>query len=319
MRLAVLGAGAVGGYFGARLAKAGADVTFLARGATLAALRARGLQVKSPAGDFTVTPVAASDGSDSLAPFDGALVCTKAWQVTEGGRLLSRLLAADGFALPLTNGVEAPDELGAVLGPERVLGGMCRIIAKVTSPGVVEHVGVEPTVVFGELDDRPSARVEALRAVFAAAGVAAEVPPSVRGAMWEKLVFIAATSAVGAVTRATTGEIRAVPESRALLASAMRETWSVARGLGIPVREETVEKCLVFFDNLPAEGTTSMQRDVIAGRPSELEAQAGAVVRFGRAVGVPTPVFDVLYAALLPQEATARGKTLAASARVTPP
>ncbi len=306
MRIAILGAGAVGGYFGGRLAKAGADVTFLARGSTLAALRERGLTVQSPGGDFVVAPVATSDGSDGPTPFDGALVATKAWQVAEGARLLAPLLAADGFALPLTNGVEAPDELAAVLGPERVLGGLCRIIAKVISPGVVAHVGVEPAVVFGELDDRPSGRVEALRAAFAAAGVAAEVPPSVRGAMWEKLVFIAATSAVGAVTRATTGEIRAAPRSRALLASAMRETWSVARGLGIPVREDTVEKCLAFFDNLPAEGSTSMQRDVIAGRPSELEAQAGAVVRFGRAAGVPTPVFDVLYAALLPQESKAR-------------
>lgn len=313
MRLAVLGAGAVGGYFGARLAKAGADVTFLARGATLAALNERGLEVKSPAGDFAVHPIAASDGSDELAPFDGVLVCTKAWQVAEGAQLLARLLDADGFALPLTNGVEAPEVLGAALGPERVLGGMCRIIAKVTSPGVIEHVGVEPTVVFGELDDRPSARVEALGAVFAAAGVAAEVPPSVRGAMWEKLVFIAATSAVGAVTRAAIGEIRAVPESRALLAAAMRETWSVARGLGIPVREETVERCLAFFDDLPAEGTASMQRDVITGRPSELEAQAGAVVRFGRQAGVATPTFDFLYASLLPQERRARGESVGAA------
>ncbi len=306
MRLAILGAGAVGGYFGGRLAQAGADVTFLARGAALAALRERGLTVRSPAGDFTVAPVAASDGTEELAPFDGALVCTKAWQVREGAALLARRLTRDGFALPLGNGVEAPDELAAALGPGRALGGMCRIIAKVTSPGVVEHVGVEPTIVFGELDDRPSARVEALRAVFAGAGLAAEVPPSVRGAMWEKLVFIAATSAVGAVTRATVGEIRALPETRALLASAMRENWSVARALGVPVRDETVEGCLAFLETLPAEGTASMQRDVVAGRPSELEAQAGAVVRFGRQSGTPTPVFDFLYAALLPQERRAR-------------
>lgn len=307
MRFGILGVGAVGGYFGGCLARGGADVTFLARGATLAALRERGLLVRSPAGDFTVAPVVASDGTDEPAPLDAVLVCTKAWQVAEGARLLARLLAPGGCALPLTNGVEAPDDLAAVLGAERVLGGMCRIIAKVVAPGVVEHVGVEPTIVFGELDDRPSRRVEALRAALASAGIGAEIPPSVRGAMWEKLVFIAATSAVGAVTRATIGEIRAVPETLALLEAAMRETWAVARALGIPVREETVERCLAFFATLPAEGTASMQRDVIAGRPSELEAQAGAVVRFGRASGTPTPVFDFLYAALLLQERRARG------------
>jgi 2-dehydropantoate 2-reductase len=265
--------------------------------------------VHSPAGDFTVAPVVASDGAEELPPFDGALVCTKAWQVRDGASLLARRLASAGFALPLGNGVEAPDELASVLGPGRALGGMCRIIARVTSPGVVEHLAVDPTIVFGELDDRSSERVEALRDLFAGAGIAAEVPPSVKGAMWEKLIFIAATSAVGAVSRATVGEIRAVPATHSLLAAAMRETWSVARALGVPVREDTVELCLAFFANLPAEGTASMQRDVIGGRPSELEAQAGAVVRFGRAAGVPTPVFEALYAALLPQERKARGKS----------
>lgn len=307
MRIAILGTGAVGGYFGGRLAEAGESVLFIARGATLETLRRQGLTVRSPNGELTVFPVEASDGRDRPAAADCALVAVKAWQVREAAGRLAELLAPGGFAVPLCNGVEAADDLAAVLGAARVLGGSCRILARVVRPGVVAHLGVEPTIVLGELDDSPSERLERLAAALRGAGVAVIVPPSIRAALWEKLVFIAATSGVGAVSRATVGEIRSLPETRALLAAAMREAWSVARGLGFAVREDAVEAGLAFFDKLPAEGAASMQRDLLEGRPSELEAQVGAVVRFGREVGVSTPVFDYLYASLLPQEMRARG------------
>ena len=306
MRIAVLGTGAVGGYFGGRLARAGHEVVFVARGATLAALRDGGLRVTSVDGDFTVDPVEATDGSDDVASVEAALACVKAWQLDEAGAIAARLLADDGFVVPLANGVEGPEVLAARVGDDRVLGGLCRILAKTTGPARVEHFGVDPTVVFGELDDRRTDRVAALEAAFGSAGVAARVAPHVRAAMWEKFLFIAASGGVGAVARATVGEIRDSPETRALLEQAMREIWRVARAQEIPVREDAVARAMDFYDTLPAAGTASMQRDLMEGRPSELEAQVGAVVRFGERHGVPTPIHSTLYAALALHERRAR-------------
>jgi len=189
-----------------------------------------------------------------------------------------------------------------------VLGGLCRIIAYVEGPGHIRHAGVPPSVTFGELDALGSARAEALRAAFARArGVQAEVAPDVRAAMWEKFLFIAATSGVGALTRAPAGIIRSQPETRALLTQALTEIHAVALAQGIALPADAVNTTLTFVDSLPADGTMSMQRDVIDGRPSELEAQIGAVVRLGEARGVPVPLHRTIYAALLPLERRARG------------
>lgn len=306
MRIAIVGVGAVGGYFGGRLAAAGEDVLFVARGATLAALRRDGLRVRSIDGDFTVFPVEATDGSDAPAAADCALVAVKAWQVPDTAPLVATLLAPDGFAVPLGNGVEAPGQLAAVLGEERVLGGLCRIVARQVAPAAIEHFAVAPAIVFGELDDRESERVERLRAVLERAGIEAVVPPSTRAALWEKFLFIAATSAVGAVAGVAAGAVRSCPETRRLLAAAMTEVRSLARAQEIPVRDDAVERALAFYDSLPESVTASMQRDLMEGRPSELEAQTGAVVRHGEALGVPTPVHGFLYAALKPRERAAR-------------
>lgn len=306
MRTAVFGVGAVGGYFGGKLAAAGHDVLFIARGATLAALRTDGLRVRSIGGDFEVRPVQTSDGDDAPAPVDCALVCVKAWQVPEAAERIAGLLAPDGFAVFLGNGVEAPEQLAAALGGERVLGGLCRIVAKQEAPAVIDHFGVSPTIVFGELDDRTSERVERLRGAFEACGVDVVVPPSTRGALWEKFLFIAATSAVGAVTGVPAGAVRSCPESRELLAEAMREIRDLARRQDIPVREDALERALAFYDSLPADVTASMQRDLMEGRPSELEAQTGAVVRLAKVLGASVPVHRFLYAALLPRELAAR-------------
>ncbi|MEZ5333152.1 MAG: ketopantoate reductase family protein [Thermoanaerobaculia bacterium] len=306
MRFAIFGVGAVGGYFGGKLAAGGEDVLFIARGATLAALRADGLRVRSIGGDFTVHPVRASDGGDAPAAVECVLVCVKAWQVPGAAERIAGLLAPDGFAVYLGNGVEAPEQLAAALGRERVLGGLCRIVAKQEAPAVIDHFGVSPTVVFGELDDRPSERVERLLAAFEDAGIDAVVPPSTRAALWEKFLFIAATSAVGAVTAVPAGVVRSCPESRQLLIAAMREIQDLARRQEIPVREDALERALAFYGSLPADVTASMQRDLMEGRPSELEAQTGAVVRLAEALEMPVPVHRFLYAALLPRELAVR-------------
>ena len=308
MRIGVFGSGGVGGYFGGRLAEAGEDVRFVARGAHLAAMRERGLRVTSPAGDFVVHPVHASDDPSALGEVDVALVAVKAWQVAEAADMIRPMLGAETFVVPLQNGIEAPDTLAAALGRNRVLGGLCRIIAYVEGPGHIRHAGVPPSVTFGELDALGSARAEALRAAFARArGVRAEVAPDVRAAMWEKFLFIAAASGVGALTRAPVGVIRSQPETRALLTLALSEIHAVALAQGIALPADAVNATLTFVDSLPADGTMSMQRDVIDGRPSELEAQIGAVVRLGEARGVPVPLHRTIYAALLPLERRARG------------
>jgi 2-dehydropantoate 2-reductase len=308
MQITVVGAGAVGAYFGGRLAEAGHEVAFVARGATLDALRARGLRVTSPEGDFTIHPVRASDRPAELGPADVVLLGVKAWQVPEAARAMGPLLGLDTFVVPLQNGVEAPAQLAAALGAERVFGGLCHILAWVVSPGEILHEGAEPYVGFGELEGGVSERARRLEAAFAQArGLTAKALADVRTEMWRKFLFIASASGLGAVTRAPIGTFRAVPETRDLLQRMMEEVREVAAAHGVALPAAAVAETLAFTDLLPVEGTTSMQRDIVAGRPSELEAQNGAVVRLGRDRGVRTPVHDLVYRCLLPQERTARG------------
>jgi len=308
MRIAVFGAGAVGGYFGGRLAQAGEDVVFIARGAQLQALRERGLRVESPKGDFSVNPARATDDPAQVETVDAVLVGVKTWQVPDAAEAMRPLLGPDAFVVPLQNGVEAPDQLAAALGSERVLGGLCRIVSFLVEPGHVRHAGLEPYVAFGELDDRPSGRAERLRAAFARAGVTAEVPSEIRVAMWGKFLFIASFSGVGAVTRAPAGVLRSLPETRRLLEQAMHEVLAVAHARGIALPEQSIPNTMALIDGLLPEGTASMQRDIMAGRPSELESQNGAVVRLGQEVGVATPLHAFIYHSLTPLEMRARGR-----------
>ena len=309
LSIAVLGTGATGGYFGGRLAEAGEDVRFIARGAHLAAMREHGLTVTSVAGDFRLHPVRVTDDPAEVGPVDVVLLGVKAWQVPEAAESMRPLVGERTFVVPLQNGIDAPDQLAAVLGAERVLGGFCSILASLDGPGRIRHMGVTPYVAFGELDGSSSARAEALREAFARArGVTVEVPPDIRAAMWNKFLFITALSGVGAVTRAPVGVIRSQAESRELLREALEEIHSLALRSGIALPADAVERTLAFIDGLPPEGTASMQRDMLAGRPSELEAQVGAVVRLGERLGVEVPVHRTIYGALVPQERRARGE-----------
>lgn len=307
MRIAVFGAGAVGGYFGGRLAQAGQSVVFIARGAQLEALRRDGLVVQSTSGDFSLRPVEATDAPSEAGRVDVVLVAVKAWQIREAGRAMLPMLGEASFVVPLQNGVEAHDQLADEVGRERVLGGLCRLISVLEGPGHIRHAGMTPRIEFGEHDGRQSARVDALRMAFDAAhGVSAAVPVDIAAAVWEKFLFIAPFSGVGAVTRAPAGVMRSVPETRGLLESAMHEVYELARARRIGVREDAVQHTLGFVDGLPADATASMQRDLLEGRPSELEYQNGAVVRLARQAAVPAPVNAFLYASLLPAELKAR-------------
>ncbi len=308
MRIAIIGAGGVGGYFGGRLARAGNDVSFVARGEHLAAMRRDGLRVRSVAGDFTVHPVRATDRPAEVGPVDAVLVATKTWQVAEACRTAAPLLGPDTVVVTLQNGVEAPAQAAEVVGRERVLPGVARIFSRVDGPGVVVHGGGPASVTFGEWDGPPTARVERLREVLAAAGVAAATPDDVLADLWAKFLFVVPMGGVGALARAPVGVLRVMPETRRLLEEAMGEILAVARARGIRLPDDVVERTMGFVDAQPAEGTTSLQRDVAGGRPSELEAWCGAVVRLGAASGVVTPLHRVMYHALLPLERRARGE-----------
>jgi 2-dehydropantoate 2-reductase len=308
MRIAALGAGAVGGYFGGRLAVAGHDVTFIARGAHLAAIRDAGLRVDSIAGDFVVSPARATDDPATVGPVDLVILAVKTWQLGDAVRSMRPLVGARTAILPLLNGVDATGELATAFGAERVLGGLCRIITALEAPGRIRHSGAEPCVIFGELDNATSDRVERLARTFAEAGVGAEVAADIHVALWEKFMFIATMSGIGAVTRAPIGRWLTRPGTRAMAEAALAEVVAVGRARGVALSDTAVARTLAFMsDVVPAAATASMQRDVMAGRPSELEAQSGAVVRLGAETGVPTPIHSFLYHSLLPQERAARG------------
>jgi 2-dehydropantoate 2-reductase len=306
MRICVFGVGGVGGYFGGRLAAAGNSVAFVARGATLDVLRKDGLRVESPLGDISLPDVEVTDDPAEVGEVDAVILGVKAWQVPGAAEAARPMIGAGSVIVPLQNGVEAADQLVELYGTERVLGGMCRIVAFVVEPGQILHQGVEPFVAIGELDNRPSKRVERLAVAFSDADVDAKVSPDIQSSIWQKLLFIAPVSGVGALTRVPVGELRSSSETYDLLRDAMYEVEALAAARGVALAGDAIDKTLEFVDGLPEDVTSSMQRDIMEGRPSELEALNGAVVRLGREAGVPTPVNGFIYAALAPMEARAR-------------
>ncbi len=308
MRIAVVGVGGVGGYFGGRLAQSGADVTFIARGATLEALRTKGLRVASINGDFSIDRVHATDSP--AGPFDAVLMATKAWQLRDAAEQICPALHDDSLVVPLQNGIDAPEQLAAVLGTGRVGGGLCAIVALAVAPGVIKHTGAEPMIMLGELDNRRSDRAERLCDFLRAASIRAEIPPDIHRSMWTKFVFIAPLSAVGAVARVPIGTWRSVPETRELVERGVAEVVAVATARGVALDADVIARTMQRYDGLPPGSTPSLQRDVMDGKPSELEAQIGAVVRLGRQTGIPTPVHDTIYRALLPSERVARGQVM---------
>jgi 2-dehydropantoate 2-reductase len=307
MKFAIFGTGGVGGYFGGRLAQAGQDATFIARGAHLAAIRESGLRVESISGDFTIHPAQATDSPQTIGTVDVVILATKAWQLSEALEQLPPLLGADTVILPLLNGMEHMDSLLAKFGREHLLGGLCRISVFIAASGHIKHVGVPPYIAFGELDNSKSERVESLHKIFSSLqGVTAEAPTDINAAMWEKFIFISGTSGIGALTRQPVGDYRSNPESRAMLISAMNETAAVARARGANISASFVDETIQRIDNLPPQMLASMQKDMMEGRPSELNEQTGAVIRMGKAVNVPTPTHEKIYSELLPLEQKAR-------------
>ena len=308
MRIVVFGTGGAGGYFGAQLTRAGADVIFIARGDHLSAIRKHGLCIESPAGESAFRPTLATDDPTQVGKADVVLVGVKAWQVTQAAEAIRPMIGPETFVVPLQNGVEAPSQLAAALGSEHVLGGLCGTFSWVTAPGRIRSVGAGNYIKFAELDNRPSDRAEQLRRVFERAGVNAEIPSDIHKALWQKFLLVTSFGGVGAVTRAPIGIIRTIPETRRLLEQCMQEVLALARARQVALADTVVADTMTVVDSLAARGTTSLQRDIMDGKPSELEFWNGAVVRLARDVEVATPLHEFIYQCLLPQEMQARGK-----------
>jgi len=307
LKIAVVGVGGVGGYFGGRLAQAGVDTVFIARGAMLDALRSKGLRVDSINGDFSLERVNATDDPASVGPVDAVIFATKAWQIPEAAAKAKPLIGKDTVAIPLENGMEAPDQLARVFGREHVLGGLCGIVSFIVAPGHIRHAAIEPFVMFGELDNSRTERVERLQKTFERAGVKVDISDDILRSMWSKFLFIAPMSAVGALTRVPIGVWRSIPETREVAVRALREMVALATARGVNLGDDAIERTLQRYDAMSPDSTSSLQRDIIEGKPSELDAQPGAIVRMAREAKIATPVCEALYALLLPQERKARG------------
>ena len=300
MRIAVFGVGGVGGFFGGRLAHAGEDVTFIARGEHLRAIKAGGLKVESPSGDFVVFPAKATDDVTEVGEVDLVILGVKAWQVPEAAHAMKPLAGSRTTVLPLQNGVDAVSQLVAELGSDRVIGGLCRIVSFVVGPGHIRHAGFTPSIIIGELDNRRTARTDTIEQVFKNAGLEISVAADIQVALWTKFLFIASFSGVGAMANAPAGVVRSDPKWRSHLLNAMEEIYALAHARGIKLPANSVDTVMASVDSLPEEATSSMQRDVAAGKPSELESQNGAVVRMAREAGIDVPTHTLIYQTLKP-------------------
>ena len=305
-----MGMGAVGGYFGGRLAAAGEDVVFVARGHQVAAARSCGLRIDSSAGTLRIPTVRATDTSAEVGTAEIVLVAVKAWQLGDAADAIRPMVGERTVILPLQNGVEAAPQLAALFGRKHVVGGLCRILCTEVAPGRINHAAVAPYVAVGELDNSRSTRLDEIVRRLENAGVDAEIPPDIHVAIWEKFLLVAPVSGVCALARVPLGRARAIPETRRLLELAMNEVFRVGRAREINLSQDSTKRTMELVDNLPEATMTSMQRALMEERPSELEAHSGAVVHMGRAVGVATPVNEVIYGSLLPRERLARASEL---------
>ncbi len=298
MRIAMVGAGGIGGYFGAKLAQAGADVHFIARGAHLAAMLEGGLTIESDQGDVVLPRVSATSDPGAIGSVDLVVIGVKLWDTEDAARTASTLAASGAAVVSFQNGVRKDQILRRVLGAGAVIGGVSYIAASIARPGVIRHVGAMQKLVFGEFSGAPSPRTDAFLAACQAAGIDAQVSPDIERATWEKFVFLAALSGATSAMRSSIGPIRENARTRAFLLGLMQEVVAVGKASGVALAEDFARNRLAFCDTLPAAMTSSMHGDLERGGRLELPYLGGDVVEMGERLGVPTPlnraVLDVL-------------------------
>ena len=305
MKIIVIGAGGVGGYFGGKLAKAGFDVTFIVRGTHLDAIKNNGLQIKSIDGDFTVHPKVTATIKDVKDP-DLIILGVKSWQVLNVAQQLKSILNKNTMVLPLQNGADNADKLASVLDRQNVLAGLSRIVSKIEAPGIINHFAFEPQINFGEYNNEKTERVKILKAAFDKAGFKNSVSEDIHLDIWRKFLFIATISGIGALTRVVFGVMREDEAIRKMIHQTAIEIMNVANAKGINLTKKDIEIAIRAIDNTDYNTTASMQRDVMEGRPSELENFNGYIVKQGELLGIKTPVNSFIYQCLVPQENKAR-------------
>jgi 2-dehydropantoate 2-reductase len=300
MKIAVIGAGGVGGAFGAALAKAGADVWFVARGPHLEAMRTNGLRIVGGRGETRLAPTQATSDPSAIGPVDVVLFCVKLWDVEIAGRHIKSLVGANTAVIPLQNGIDASERLIPILGSAAVMGGVAQISATIEAPGVVRQTGTFMKLIFGELAGGKSARGEAFLALCQQAGFDAEHSDRIMTELWLKFIILATNSAITAATRQPLGKLREDPEIMALFDAATREVVAVGEAKGIALPENAADRNRAFIAAAPPAMMASMAHDLIKGNRIELPWLSGKVVSMGRELGVPTPVHSVLYTILKP-------------------
>lgn len=301
MRIAVIGAGGVGGYFGARLAAAGDEVHFIARGAHAEALRSKGLQLRSVLGDLHLDEVAVTEEAREVGPCDVVLFCVKSYSTDEAARAyLPHLIGDDTAVISLQNGMGNLERIAAVVGPDHVVGGVALILSTIAEPGVIDHTGGPARIVFGELDGAESQRVRAFLDRCDAAGISAAIAPDITVAMWDKFAFICALAGTTAAVRLPIGDIQRSPRAWQLFRRLVEETYAVARAEGVAVAPEAVEERLAMVDFVGPDSTSSLYHDLVTGGRMELDALHGAVVQMAEGHGIEVPMSAAVLAILEP-------------------
>jgi 2-dehydropantoate 2-reductase len=300
MRVAVIGAGGVGGGYGMALAKAGADVTFVARGAHLAAMKSAGLKVVGGRGDFHLVPTRATDSPAEIGKVDIVLFCVKLWDLDSAGSLIKPLIGSHTAVIPLQNGIDAPERLVAILGPEAVMGGVAQLSASITAPGVIQQVGTLTRMIFGELDGRRSRRGEDFLALCLKAGFEATLSEQIQTDLWMKFILLASNAGMMALSRQPIGWLRDDPDMAPIFRAAYQEIIAVGRARGIALPADALERVLGLTENFPPAMKASMALDLDRGNRLELPWLSGRVAELGRQLGVPTPTHGMIYAMLKP-------------------
>jgi len=300
MRIAVVGAGGVGAGFGAALAKAGGDVTFIARGAHLAAMRSNGLKIESPRGDVHLQPTQATDDPAAVGPVDIVLFCVKLWDVESAGQHIKPLVGPNTAVIPLQNGIDAPERLVPILGKQAVMGGVAQISASIVAPGVIRQVGTFMRMLFGELDGSRSPRGEAFLALCQKAGFDVVLSDQIVSELWLKFILLATNASVMALARQPIGKLRDDPDMKPQFVAAYNEVIAIGKARGVKLPADTLDKMLAFNAGAPPTMKPSMALDLERGNRIELPWLGGKVVELGRTLGVPTPTHALMYAALKP-------------------
>ena len=300
MRIAIMGAGGIGGYYGGRLAQAGHDVAFIARGEHLRAIQAKGLALAGPAGDAHIASVQATDEPGRLEPVDVVLFCVKLFDTEDAARAIKSLLAKGGACITLQNGVDGAQRIGGVVGHEQVMAGIAFVSALIEAPGVIRYNSKSPSIQFGEADGRMSERAVRFRDACVGAGFRAEVVADIRAALWHKFVGLTVNSALTSLVRQPAGVIYPDPDLMAIARAGFAETAAVGKASGVRLPEDIVEWQVKNHLGFPAGMYASMYHDLSRGKRLELESLSGLVAREGKRLGVPTPFHSMAYACLKP-------------------